>query len=864
MKKQKEVSILKIVLPYFVISGLWILLSDKLLEFLQLDAATQTQLSIYKGFAFVVVTASLLTMLLRWQLKILAQSQSTLQESEERLRLLGDNLPESYVFQYTLNPDGSIRFLYLSAGVEKLHKVKVEDALKDSNLIFCQAPLEFLSKLNSEQEISFKNLSDLIITLPIKRPDEECRWIHFCSRPHRSFNGEIIWDGVATEITLQKKIAEELQKTQDTYRSLFLNMMNSVVHARVIFQSDTPIDMEYISTNPAFAEVTGITQSVQGCRISEVIPGYCERNKDSLETFGKVALTGIPARLEHFLPELDRWFSFMIYSPAQNEIIIITENVTDRKRAEIALSESEERFRTLVFSAPDGILIQSEGYVRYLNPAMVKLLRAKREEDLLGKDIMKILAPEFHSIVKERIQMLIEKGIPAPAMEQVFLRVDDSSVPVEVTAVPFRFQGRFSVVVFARDITARRKAEIDNRNLQEQLFQSQKMEAVGRLAGGVAHDFNNILGVIIGRTEMALERTKPEDRLHYDLKEILTASLRSADITKQLLAFARKQAISPHPLDLNAEIENILKMIQRLIGENVKLLWQPNPELWPVNIDPSQLVQLLANLCINARDAIKDTGKIIIKTANLVLDKSSCTDHEEFNSGEYVLLTITDDGCGMDKEILSQIFEPFFTTKKLGSGSGLGLATVYGIVKQNNGHITVYSEPQKGTTFNIYFPHFQGKAEVQKKRNSAEIMKGNNEKILVVEDDAALGNLTQMMLEAFAYSVLIANSPSDAIQLAKEHSEEIQLLLTDVVMPEMNGRELAERVQLINPSIKCLFMSGYTANLIAHHGVLDKEIHFLQKPFSSKELAFKVRETLESPRHFPTKVLAENSSNPRE
>ncbi len=386
--------------------------------------------------------------------------------------------------------------------------------------------------------------------------------------------------------------------------------------------------------------------------------------------------------------------------------------------------------------------------------------------------------------------------------------------------------------------------EGEQQKLQAQLLQAQKMESVGRLAGGVAHDYNNMLSVIIGFTELALNRVPVDDPLRDDLEEVLAAAGRAADITRQLLAFARKQTIAPQVLELNATVENMLKMLRRLIGENIDLSWRPDSDLWPVNIDPSQLDQILANLCVNARDAIADIGRVTIETANITLDAKYCSEHPGFRPGQYVLLAFSDNGCGMDNAVLNNLFEPFFTTKESSKGTGLGLATVYGIVKQNGGFINVYSEPGKGSTFKIYLPRYIGPADWNEVVEEAQVPHGAGETILVVEDEAAILRLAVKMLQNLGYIVLQSTSPVEALQLAGEYQEEIRLLLTDVVMPEMNGRQLSEKMQELYPGIATVYMSGYTANAIAHQGVLDTGITFVQKPFSLLDLAIKVGEAL--------------------
>jgi len=391
----------------------------------------------------------------------------------------------------------------------------------------------------------------------------------------------------------------------------------------------------------------------------------------------------------------------------------------------------------------------------------------------------------------------------------------------------------------------RRAAEEERTILQTQLLQAQKMESVGRLAGGVAHDFNNMLGVILGHVEMAEEQTHPADPLLYDLQEIKKAATRSADLTRQLLAFARKQTVSPKIIDLNATVESLLKMLRRLIGEEIELTWLPGSDLWPVKLDPTQVDQILANLTINARDAISGIGKISIETANLVLDKEYCTDHIGFTSGCYVLLMVSDSGCGMDRDTREHIFEPFFTTKEIGRGTGLGLATIYGIVKQNSGFINVYSEPGQGTTFRILLPRYMGERGVNAQEPVLQTVQPGRETILLVEDEPSILQLGKRMLEKMGYDVLAAATPKQAIQLAEVHNTAIDLLLTDVIMPQMNGRELAKHLLGLYPKMVRVFMSGYTADVIAHHGVLEEGVHFLQKPFSKAELSATIRHALE-------------------
>ena len=400
------------------------------------------------------------------------------------------------------------------------------------------------------------------------------------------------------------------------------------------------------------------------------------------------------------------------------------------------------------------------------------------------------------------------------------------------------------LIEISHNLTERRKAEIEREKLQARYLQSQKMESIGRLAGGVAHDFNNMLGVILGQVDLLNMSFSPGDQIAAGLKEIQKAATRSADLTRQLLAFARKQTVAPRVIDLNEAIKGMLNLIRRLIGENIELGWNPDPTLHSIHIDPSQIDQILVNLCVNARDAIHGVGKITIETRNIFCPPELIVSKPDLVPGEYVQLIVSDNGCGMDKETQRNIFEPFFTTKNIGKGTGLGLATVYGVVMQNRGFISVYSEPGFGTTFKISFPkHLGGKPDLIAEPILEEVsLEGKT--VLLVEDEPIYLETIRDMLHSLGFHVLTANSPRQAMEVFKGHQKEIHLLLTDVIMPGMNGRELSQFLSALIPGLKCLYMSGYTANVIAHHGVLEEGVNFLQKPFQLTHLREKIGETL--------------------
>jgi signal transduction histidine kinase/ActR/RegA family two-component response regulator len=405
--------------------------------------------------------------------------------------------------------------------------------------------------------------------------------------------------------------------------------------------------------------------------------------------------------------------------------------------------------------------------------------------------------------------------------------------------------GRIELHGVTRDVSERKRAESEKDHLQKQLVQAQKMESVGRLAGGVAHDFNNMLQGILGYAEMALDQVDPGDRLHGDIKEIQKVAERSADLTKQLLAFARRQTVVPRVVDLNEVVSEVLSMLRRLIGEEIRLAWHPHEGLWPVKLDPSQIGMALANLCVNSRDAISGPGRITIESHNVAVDEVYCTSHPDAFVGDYAMVSVSDTGCGIAREVLPQVFDPFFTTKDVDKGTGLGLATVHGIVLQNEGFVNAYSEVGRGTTFRIYFPrHLEPVPEPVAAAPRAQVP-GGTETVLVVEDEPSLLRMCGEVLRRLGYDVLLASHPEMALALAEGPGQRIDLLMTDVVMPDMNGRELATRLAVGHPGLSCLYMSGYPESAISHHGIVEEGLEFIPKPFSRRALADKVRKILD-------------------
>jgi len=509
------------------------------------------------------------------------------------------------------------------------------------------------------------------------------------------------------------------------------------------------------------------------------------------------------------------------------------------RAAQEGLLRSESNFRSLVTNAPYGICrCDARGHLVDANPALVTSLGYDSAADLIGRNLSTLYADGQQWFVLAD-QLRTQESFEGLTAE--WTRKDGSITAVRLSGRAIRDERKnVTFEIFTEDVTERRA-------LEQQLRQAQKMEAIGRLAGGIAHDFNNLLMVISGYSEFLLDRLGPDQALRGPAKEISSAAERATSLTRQLLAFSRKQMLTPKVIDLNAVVTENLKMLTRLIGEDIDLVMIPGAELGPVKADPGQIEQVILNLAVNARDAMPQGGRLTIETANVTLDESYARLHAPVQPGDYTMLVITDTGIGMDTETQSRIFEPFFTTKGT-KGTGLGLSTVYGIVKQSGGYIWVYSEPGRGTSFKVYMPHVTAEevAAVEKPAAPAVVpLETARETILVVEDEVNLRRLTRQFLENQGYTVLEAADGAEAVQICVAHQGIIHLLLTDVIMPGMNGRELAHRVSEIRPNMKVLYMSGYTENAIGHNGTLDAGITLLQKPFTLHALKAKVREVID-------------------
>jgi two-component system cell cycle sensor histidine kinase/response regulator CckA len=632
-------------------------------------------------------------------------------------------------------------------------------------------------------------------------------------------------------ITTKRKRAEAaLRETEEKYQILVEHANDAIAivqHGRTVYR------------NPAYTQLIGYTveETLGGSFLDLVVP----EDRDRIWEYYHKRLQGevVPAQFEMGLLTRDGRRVSMEVKPCvieyqgQSASMVVMRDITERKRTEEALRESEERFRKLSEAANEGIVIHEQGRILEANHAMAEMYGYELPE-LIGRHALEFTAPESRDLVLHNIRSGYERSY-----EAVGLRKDGTTFPGEVQGKAIPYGGRLVRVTIIHDLTERKR-------LEEELRQAHKMEAVGRLAGGIAHDFNNLLTVIRGYSELLLDRLDPGDPAHQQTEAIITAANHAAALTRQLLTFSRRQVLEPQVLDLNAVVAAMGRILRRLIGEDIELVTGLDPALGRVNADPGQLEQVLLNLAVNARDAMPQGGRLTLETANVELDEADARWHAGVASGRYVRLAVRDTGIGIDADTASHLFEPFFTTKEPGQGTGLGLATVYGIVTQSGGHIGVDSTPGRGTTFTIYLPRFgEGVEAVEPTAPAAKPRKGS-ETVLLVEDEAGVREVVQEILRSTGYIVLAASDGNEALRISIQHEGPIHLLLTDVVMPGLSGPALVSRLASRRPKIRVMYMSGYTEDTIVQHGLPNPGRVFLQKPFTPELLTRKVRELLET------------------
>jgi two-component system cell cycle sensor histidine kinase/response regulator CckA len=640
-----------------------------------------------------------------------------------------------------------------------------------------------------------------------------------------------------------KQVQELLQKERET----FFPILHKAPYGIALIDNDG----KFIYINPAFTNITGYTlEDIFAGRDwfhrASPFPEYRQEiissfkrdviQKGVEKIFSVVCKNGEMKEIEFKPTLLD-----------DGRIVVILFDITERKRAEDALKESKEKYRTILENIEDGYFeVDIAGNFTFFNDSLCRMLGYSKGE-MIGLNNRKYTDQENAKKLYQAFNKVYRTGEPTKGFGWEAVVKDGTKLFVEVSVSLIKdskgkktgFRG------IARDITERKRAEEEKATLQEALRQSQKMEAIGGLAGGIAHDFNNLLTVISGNCQLSLLELKEGDPLKGNIEEIKEAADRATSLTQQLLAFSRRQVLDMRVLNLNTIIRDLEKMLRRVIGEDVELVTSLADDLGTVKTDPVWVEQVIMNIAVNARDAMPSGGKLIIETCNADLDEPYARGHVVIKPGRYVKLCVSDTGIGMAPEVREHLFEPFFTTKKKGKGTGLGLSTVYGIVKQSGGNIWVDSEPGLGTTFNIYLPRVDESVEDMRKRVTREELPGGGETILVAEDEEDVRRLTVRILERQGYRVLEASCGNDALVLSMECKEPIHMVLTDVVMPGMSGRQLADQLKHLHPKMKVLYMSGYTDNAVFHHSVLEEEVNYIQKPFTIDGLLKKMREVLD-------------------
>lgn len=792
------------------------------------------------------------------------KAEQALAESEQRYRMIVENMQDviwimDFNLQYKYRSPSSMRITGYTA--DEIMNISPKEILTTES--YARAEKILTEELINEQSglpLDLKRART--IELEIFKKDGQTAWVEVTASFNRDENGKPVEILLAVrDISARRKIEEALRESEQRYRMIAENIHGSIVLL------DLNFEYQYIS--PSEVRMTGYTAE-------EIvkIPLKDQMTPESYRLVEKI----ISEELEREFsgrpvdPDRSRTMELEVYHKNGGTIweeltaaftrdkdgkptgfLITTRNVTERKKAQEDLKKSEQRYRMIIENMHEVIWTTDLNLkTTYMSPSCFRL-SGYTPEELMSLPMEQFMTPETlavtASVVMEEITAELSGDPVDPhrsrTLAQEIIRKDGSTFWLEVTGIFIRDeQGKaIGMLMAGRDITERKKAEDEKNKLESQLMQAQKMEVVGRLAGGVAHDFNNMLSVILGYVDLAKLRLAKQHPVLTDIAEIEKAAIRSRDITTQLLAFSRKQIIEPKIIDLNDLIVHTQKAMIRLIGEDIVLKVVRSETLWAVKVDPSQIEQILINLAVNARDAMPGGGRLTIETENRVLDERYCEVHIGFTPGEYVCLSFSDNGLGMTKDILEHIFEPFFTTKEVGKGTGLGLATVYGIVKQNEGFINVYSEPGEGTTFSIYLPRASGEKEIPDDAAEEPEFEGTGH-ILLAEDDAMVLQIAKGMLESIGYSVITAMNPLEAIALCENPDIPIDLVISDVIMPGMSGKELRSKLAEIRPGIKVLFMSGYTADVIAHHGVLEQGVMFLQKPFTMKSLASKVIEAM--------------------
>jgi two-component system, cell cycle sensor histidine kinase and response regulator CckA len=763
-------------------------------------------------------------------------------EALERLEKIASRVP-GVVYQLRLRPDGLFAFPYVSDGMRSLFGLSPEEVLEDASRVFAIYHPDDIEALGAAIEKSAKNLTPWSHEFRLKFPDGTIRWVQGNSIPEREDDGSILWHGYIADVTDRKLAEQALQESEGRWRFALEGGRDGVW--------DWNIPENTVSYSRRWKEMLGFADDEIGNDLEDWKRQIHPDDLDQVMADIRAHLEGTSSHYsnEHRARCKDGTWRWM-----QDRGLVISRNaagqplrmigtysdITEHKLAEAALRDSRalqtnaDSLRIVTNSARVGLVVLNKEH-RYVFANSSYSAIFGLTEDLVGQHI----ADVFPAAYKERIKPRLDRAFAGKRMDYE-IRLPTSGAPIHcaVNYEPVRENDEVtSVAIVVMDITAQR-------NTEEQLRQSQKMEAIGQLAGGVAHDFNNILTIISGFTNLLLKKITAEDQAWNYLNEIRIASARAADLTRSLLAYSHQQIRSPESMNLNEVITETLKLLQRSIGEGIKIHVSLESGLKPVWMDRSELSQILLNLSINARDAMEGQGELSIQTRNVDIS-SEAAGGKISSPGNYVLLTVTDSGTGMTDEVQSRIFEPFFTTKPIGKGTGLGLAMVHGIVSRSRGSIQVTSSIGQGTTFEILLPQSNDTIELDPFAMDAQRSVHGTETILLVEDDNAVRGLSSTVLAEHGFKVLEASDGNEAVQTFIKRRDQVQIVITDVVMPGMNGATLVEQILQLAPDTPILFISGYIGEAATRDRLGDRNVNFLQKPFEPNKLVLKVREVLD-------------------
>jgi two-component system cell cycle sensor histidine kinase/response regulator CckA len=770
-------------------------------------------------------------------------AEKALRQAEEKYRDIVENAVEG-IFQTT--PEG--RFISANPALARIHGFDSPEELISSTIAMGHETFvdrnrraEFARSLRTQGTI--QNFE-----AQVYRKDGSPIWVLMNTRARRNSEGKLLYyEGTVQDITERKQAVEALKKSEHKYRNLIDTARD------VIFTLS--LNGTILSLNPVFEELVGWSRTkwVGKSFVPLVHPGDAPL---ALKMF-EIALQGetTPLFELRISTRQGEYITGELIAVPQLEggkmvsVLGIARDITERKRAEEQLKKSEARLRLQIDRMPIGCITwDSKFRVVSWNPTAEKIFGFS-EDEALGKHPYDLIVPkDTQPHVDTILRRLLEGDTSAHSLNKNITK-DGRTIICDWTNTPLKeTDGKVvGVLSMAQDITERIRSEEEAKALQEQLRLSQKMEAIGQLAGGIAHDFNNILTIIGGYIQFSLMELEQGSPLRPNIEGIQRAAERAANLTRQILAFSRRQLMEMRVLDLNTLLQDLDKMLRRVIGEDIHLVTTLSESLGRIKADPGQIEQVILNLAVNARDAMPKGGNLTIETANVELDQIYARNHVAVKPGRYVMLSVSDTGVGMIPEVKDRVFEPFFTTKDKGKGTGLGLSTVYGIVKQSGGNIWVYSEPNHGTTFKIYLPLADEALEENKVEVMAEALPRGDETVLVVEDDEVVRKLIVQILKRQGYNLLEAGDGKDALQICEQHKGTAHLVVTDVVLPGMNGREVADHLLSLCPGMKVLYMSGYTDNAIAYHGVLERGVNYIQKPFTLEGMARKVRQILDSP-----------------